>query len=136
MVVCVEQKELERQMGKLQELSSKRSRNLAESKRLHEYMRESTDLEEWIDDQMQIASSEDYGQDFEHLQVIQKKFSEFQLAVEAGTERYNQCEKMASKLVENKSPYASTIVARQEQIQSVSNALPCLETNTQETDVD
>ena len=56
-------------MDSLQELSKKRSRNLAESKLMHEYIRESEDLEEWIDDQMQIASSEDFGQDYEHLQV-------------------------------------------------------------------
>ena len=32
-------------------------------------MRESDDLEQWIGEQMQTALSDDYGQDYEHLQV-------------------------------------------------------------------
>ena len=32
-------------------------------------MREANDLEQWISEQMQIALSDDYGQDYEHLQV-------------------------------------------------------------------
>ena len=32
-------------------------------------MRESDDLEQWIGEQMQVALSDDYGQDYEHLQV-------------------------------------------------------------------
>ena len=63
------QRDLESQLEKLQEMCANRRHNLEEAKNLHMYMRESDDLEEWINDQMQIASSEDYGQDFEHLQV-------------------------------------------------------------------
>ena len=50
------------------------------------------------------------------FQVIHKKFSEFKLGVEAGTERYNQCEKLAHKLIDNKSPYSSEILQRQEHL--------------------
>lgn len=35
----------------------------------HEYLIENYELEQWIRDNMQAASSEDYGQDFEHLLV-------------------------------------------------------------------
>ena len=35
----------------------------------HEYLMESDELEQWIKDNMQAAASEDYGQDYEHLQV-------------------------------------------------------------------
>lgn len=35
----------------------------------HEYLMENYELEQWIRDNMQAASSEDYGQDFEHLLV-------------------------------------------------------------------
>lgn len=35
----------------------------------HEYLIESYELEQWIRDNIQAASSEDYGQDFEHLLV-------------------------------------------------------------------
>lgn len=63
------QANLEKQMSDLEARSADRRRNLEGSKKFHEFMRESWDLEHWISDQMQMATSEDYGQDFEHLQV-------------------------------------------------------------------
>ena len=39
------------------------------SKWLQAYNRESSDFEEWINDQMQLAASEEYGSDYEHLVV-------------------------------------------------------------------
>lgn len=33
-------------------------------------MSESDELEQWIKENMQVAASEDYGQDYEHLQVF------------------------------------------------------------------
>lgn len=38
---------------------------------------------------------------------MQNRFAEFQLGVEAGSERFNRCEQMANELVEAKSPYAT-----------------------------
>jgi hypothetical protein len=35
----------------------------------HEYLAESEELETWIQEQMAAASSDDYGQDYEHLLV-------------------------------------------------------------------
>lgn len=40
-----------------------------ESMYRHEYFREAEELEKWIAEQMQTASSDDYGQDYEHLLV-------------------------------------------------------------------
>ncbi len=50
------------------------------------------------------------------LQVIVNKFSEFQLGIDTGQERFQQCEKLASKLIEQKSPYSREILERQEQL--------------------
>lgn len=63
------QDNLQDNLSKLKRLAADRSRKLERSKRLHAYMRESEDFEMWIEEQMQTASSEEYGQDFEHLQV-------------------------------------------------------------------
>ena len=46
-----------------------RSDELERTKLLHAYVRESDELGEWIEEQYQVASSEDFGQDYEHLQV-------------------------------------------------------------------
>lgn len=46
-----------------------RKHQLEASREFHVYMRESSELEQWIGEQMQMATSEEYGQDYEHLQV-------------------------------------------------------------------
>jgi spectrin beta len=60
---------LEEQIAELgKRCSDKRSR-LEASKSFHEFMRESEDLELWIGEQMNTASSEEYGQYYEQLLV-------------------------------------------------------------------
>lgn len=81
----------------------------------------------------QAASSEDYGQDYEHLlvnlcrffetgsipsnqftfyfnsQLLQNKFDDLKHRVESGAERFNQCSEFAKKLLASESPYTSEI---------------------------
>jgi len=56
-------------MDDLSERAIERRKNLECSKAFHEFMRESEELEDWIAEQTQTAQSEDYGQDYEHIQV-------------------------------------------------------------------
>ncbi|RXG57046.1 Spectrin beta chain, non-erythrocytic 5 [Armadillidium vulgare] len=93
----------------LQKLSAHLRQKLMESMYRHEYFREAEELEKWIAEQMQTASSDDYGHDYEHLLVLQAKFDDFKHRVEAGSERFNQCEDLAKKLIANESPYAAEI---------------------------
>lgn len=90
---------------------------------------------------MQAAASEDYGQDYEHLlvsadkcymhclgrvvepfsypillQLLQNKFDDLKHRVEAGADRFNQCEGLAKKLIAGESPHSSVIEKRQEQL--------------------
>lgn len=64
------QSTLEHLVRGLQRRSNIRQHRLMESLFRHEYFLESSELEQWISEQMQHASSEDYGQDYEHLQVF------------------------------------------------------------------
>jgi len=61
-------------MDQLHAKCVERSSHLDASRRFHEYMRESDELETWIEEQMQTACAEDYGMDYEHLQVILSVF--------------------------------------------------------------
>ena len=56
-------------MTELNTRAGLRSDELERTKLLHAYVRESDELGEWIEEQYQVASSEDFGQDYEHLQV-------------------------------------------------------------------
>ncbi|XP_076180788.1 spectrin beta chain, non-erythrocytic 5 kst isoform X2 [Ptiloglossa arizonensis] len=110
------QQAIAQQMRALQRLATVRQQRLMESMYRHEYFLESRELEQWIKEQEQAAGSEDYGQDYEHLLILQAKFNDFKHRIEAGSERFNQCEELARKLIANESPYIQDIEKRQEQL--------------------
>ncbi|XP_052755503.1 spectrin alpha chain, non-erythrocytic 1 isoform X2 [Galleria mellonella] len=101
-------------LARLQRLAAQRQRALVESVCRHEYIAESAELETWIQEQYAAASSEDYGQDYEHLLILTSKFDELRHRVESGAERFNQCEELAKKLLASESPYIADIEKQQE----------------------
>ncbi|XP_034181532.2 spectrin beta chain, non-erythrocytic 5 kst isoform X1 [Osmia lignaria lignaria] len=114
--IANKQQAIAQQMRALQRLATVRQQRLMESMYRHEYFLESRELEQWIKEQEQAAASEDYGQDYEHLLILQAKFNDFKHRIEAGSERFNQCEELARKLIANESPYIQDIEKRQEQL--------------------
>nr|CAD7256489.1 unnamed protein product [Timema shepardi] len=115
-VIAARQQLISQQMRTLQRLATSRQQRLMESMYRHEYFQESAELEQWIKEQVQTAASEDYGQDYEHLILLQNKFDDFKHRIEVGSERFTQCEELAKKLIANDSPYISEIEKRQEQL--------------------
>ena len=90
--------EVSQQMKNLQKTLTLRQARLVESKHCHEYFRESGNFLEWVGEQMQTAQSDDYGHDYEHLQLLKSKFYDFKCRVESNNERFKQCEEHAAKL--------------------------------------
>ncbi|KAL4238363.1 Spectrin beta chain [Mactra antiquata] len=117
------QDNLQDQLNKLKRLAAERTKNLEQSKWMHAYLRESGDFEDWINEQMQTAGSEEYGQDYEHLLILRNKFDEFKRNVESNQERFNRCERMAKWLLEDKGPYTKDVLDRQEQLTDSWNQL-------------
>ncbi|XP_043236847.1 spectrin beta chain, non-erythrocytic 2-like isoform X8 [Amphibalanus amphitrite] len=107
---------INQQLKDTQRLATQRRQRLMDSKHRHEYFRESDDLERWIAEQLQTAASEDYGTDFEHLLLLRNKFEDLKHRVEAGSERFNQCDELAKKLIANENPYAADMDRRQDQL--------------------
>lgn len=68
-LISAKQQLIEKMFKSLQRLAGQRQMKLMESMYRHEYFMESAELEQWIREQEQAASSEDYGQDYEHLLV-------------------------------------------------------------------
>lgn len=56
-----------------------------------------------------------------YFQVLQAKFDDFKHRVEAGSERFNQCEDLAKKLIANESPYAAEIDRKKDSLGFVFN---------------
>ncbi|XP_020812650.1 spectrin beta chain, non-erythrocytic 1 isoform X1 [Drosophila serrata] len=117
-VLAAKQQLIEKMLKSLHKLASQRQVRLMESLYKHEYFLESDEVEQWIREQEQAASSEDYGQDFEHLQLLQNKFDDLKHRVEVGADRVDQCELLAKKLIDSESPYANEVERRQEQLRT------------------
>lgn len=63
-----------------------------------------------------IATSEELGQDLEHVEVLQKKFEEFQTDLAAHEERVNEVNQAAGKLTQESHPEAELILKKQEEV--------------------
>lgn len=71
------QSELQRRFSKMLSLASNRQHRLQESNRFFHFLREADEIEDWIKEKGTIATSEDYGRDLEHVEMLMKKFEDF-----------------------------------------------------------
>lgn len=63
-----------------------------------------------------MATSEELGQDLEHVELLQKKFEEFQTDLAAHEERVNEVNQLAARLVQEAHPEAQLIVRKQDEV--------------------
>ncbi|XP_063188806.1 spectrin beta chain, non-erythrocytic 5 [Chroicocephalus ridibundus] len=86
-------------LQELQELAAARGKKLDETLVLHEFIREYEDLQDWITHQKQTASSEDYGNDYEHVLQLCAKYNTFRHQLEATGKRVMACQQLADNLL-------------------------------------
>ncbi|NXJ96213.1 SPTN5 protein, partial [Corythaixoides concolor] len=86
-------------LQELQELAAARGKKLDETLVLHEFLREYEDLQDWITQQKQTASSEDYGNDYEHVLQLCAKYDTFRHQLEAAGKRVVACQQLADNLL-------------------------------------
>ncbi|XP_029453305.1 spectrin beta chain, non-erythrocytic 5 [Rhinatrema bivittatum] len=97
--VDVPQDQIYAQLLDLQERATTRRKKLDETLCLHEFLRESRDLQEWINQQQQVVSSKDYGNDYEHVLHLRAKYNTFQHHVETAAQRVAACQHLADSLL-------------------------------------
>ncbi len=68
-----------------------------------------------------FVTSEEFGQDLEHVEVLQKKFDEFQKDLVNHEDRVSEVNKLADKLIEDQHPEEDTVRKRQAVSQMKSN---------------
>ncbi|NXX84962.1 SPTN5 protein, partial [Urocolius indicus] len=86
-------------LQELQELAAARGKKLEETLVLHEFLREYEDLQDWIAQQKQIASSEDCGNDYEHVLQLCARYDTFRHQLEAAGKRVVACQQLADNLL-------------------------------------
>uniref|UniRef100_A0A3Q1IVH4 Calponin-homology (CH) domain-containing protein n=1 Tax=Anabas testudineus TaxID=64144 RepID=A0A3Q1IVH4_ANATE len=107
--------ELSRPYSRLSSLNQQAQR-LREVLHLHEFIRESSELEDWMIQQRQIAESQDLGNDYQHVQLLRGKFEGFLKQLEVGEERFQSCSDVAARLIRSKHPQSSAVRDTLEQL--------------------
>ncbi|MGH0174376.1 UNVERIFIED_CONTAM: hypothetical protein FKN15_008679 [Acipenser sinensis] len=110
------QDRIQSQLSKIQHLASIRSQRLEEALLHHEYQRESTELKEWIAEQRQHACSQDYGKDYEHVQLLRGTYEGLQRLLEMGAERVRGCQELADSIILHGHPQSRDIRQTQDQL--------------------
>uniref|UniRef100_A0A4W5NL36 Spectrin alpha, non-erythrocytic 1 n=1 Tax=Hucho hucho TaxID=62062 RepID=A0A4W5NL36_9TELE len=109
-------RELHRLWDLLLQKTKEKGVRLLQAQKLVQYLRECEDALDWISDKEAMATSEELGQDLEHVEVLQKKFEEFQTDLAAHEERVNEVNQLAGKLSQESHPEAELIVRKQEEV--------------------
>ncbi|XP_030670113.1 spectrin beta chain, non-erythrocytic 5 isoform X2 [Nomascus leucogenys] len=110
---------LREQLRALQELAATRDRELEGTLRLHEFLRETEDLQSWLARQKQEAKGgESLGEDPEHALRLCTKFAKFQHQVEMGSQRVVACRLLAESLVERGHSAGPMVRQRQQDLQA------------------
>ncbi|KAL7376331.1 hypothetical protein ABVT39_005765 [Epinephelus coioides] len=108
--------ELHRLWDLLLQKTKEKGMRLLQAQKLVQYLRECEDALDWISDKEAIATSEELGQDLEHVELLQKKFEEFQTDLAAHEERVNEVNQLAAKLIQEAHPEAELIVRKQDEV--------------------
>uniref|UniRef100_A0A8C7RJG2 Calponin-homology (CH) domain-containing protein n=1 Tax=Oncorhynchus mykiss TaxID=8022 RepID=A0A8C7RJG2_ONCMY len=102
--------QMDRLYVSLKDLVEERKSRLEQQYWLYQLNREVDELEQWIAEREVVASSPELGQDFEHVTILQEKFTEF--ASETGSlgqERVTAVNQMVDELIDYGHADAATI---------------------------
>ncbi|XP_055516190.1 spectrin alpha chain, non-erythrocytic 1 isoform X2 [Leucoraja erinacea] len=108
--------ELHQLWARLLEKMREKGIRLLQTQKLVQYQRECDDVMDWINDKEAFVTSEEVGQDLEHVEVLQKKFEEFQTDLAAHEERVNEVNQLAGKLEQENHPELTLITHRQDEV--------------------
>ncbi|KTG42054.1 hypothetical protein cypCar_00018406 [Cyprinus carpio] len=104
------QSQIDRLYVSLKDLAQEKKSRLEQQYWLYQLNREVDELEQWIAEREVIASSTELGQDFEHVTILQEKYTEF--ASETGSlgqERVTAVNQMVDELIDYGHADAATI---------------------------
>ncbi|KAL7992424.1 hypothetical protein Chor_016680 [Crotalus horridus] len=99
--VDMPQRQVHIKLQEVQTLAKARGKRLEETLELHDFLRECEDLEGWINEQKQVASSEDYGADYDHVLVLCVKYDKSQHQMEIVAQRVAACDQLAQKMLDH-----------------------------------
>ncbi|XP_006891866.1 PREDICTED: spectrin beta chain, erythrocytic [Elephantulus edwardii] len=104
------QGQVDKQYAGLKDMAEERKRKLENMYHLFQLKREAEDLEQWISEKEQVASSPEMGQDFDHVTLLRDKFRDFARETGAiGQERVDNVNAIIERLIDAGHSEAATI---------------------------
>ncbi|CAG0903884.1 unnamed protein product, partial [Darwinula stevensoni] len=126
------QKTVEQEYKDLQMLAEERQMQLSDSRKFFRFVREVDEVAEWINDQMAVAASEDYGRDVEHIEVLIQKFESFMNVLSTSEDRLLCIKNNGLTLVSENHPRRDRIKAKIGELEQLWDDLKELATARQE----
>lgn len=105
--------ELSQLWQSLLDASTEKRQKLQDAQKREHYIREADEVAAWISDREAVASSEELGKDLEHVEMLQKNFTDFMKDLEANEARIVDLNKLAKKLLGERHPDYELIESRQ-----------------------
>lgn len=100
----------------LMALGVERNNKLMQSCQAYRLVREASELGQWIKDKEQHAYIEDVGEDLEQVEVLQKKFDDFQTDLKAKEVRLAEMNEIAMQLMSLGQMEAATKIQTQMEV--------------------
>uniref|UniRef100_G1SD01 Spectrin beta chain n=1 Tax=Oryctolagus cuniculus TaxID=9986 RepID=G1SD01_RABIT len=104
------QGQVDKHYAGLKDMAEERKRKLENMYHLFQLKREADDLEQWIAEKEQVASSPEMGQDFDHVTLLRDKFRDFARETGMiGQERVDNVNAIIERLIDAGHSEAATI---------------------------
>lgn len=98
--IVVRQSQVDKLYAGLKDLALERRAKLDEGLKLFSLNREVDDIMQWIAEREMVAGSQELGQDYDHVVMLQERFKEFARETEVtGTERVSEVNENADQLI-------------------------------------
>ncbi|XP_022242846.1 spectrin alpha chain-like isoform X2 [Limulus polyphemus] len=97
--VSARQSQIEAQYENLLSLGWERHQKLEETCKAYQLVREAAELGQWIKDKEQVAQVQEVGEDLEQVEVLQKKFDDFQSDLKSNEIRLAEMNEIATQLI-------------------------------------
>ena len=82
---------------------------LEDSKKRFNLLREIIELEHWINDKEALASAEEASKDLDHVEMLMKKFEDFQKDIETNEARLEHIDDLVQEMIDAGHPDADEI---------------------------
>lgn len=120
------------QFEELKKFAVQKERKLVEARKLFEFLREVGELHEWINEQMAVAASEEYGTDVEHVELLTASFEAFVSNLGSNEGRVISCVGRGEVLINENNPNAELIKRKRDETKQLWEELKDLVTARQE----